>query len=85
MPENDRDVREAIEALERLVRHHVITPEEARQAGRLLTGDAAFEMPAPRPPQPPRAAVASAPAPATPSPSPDPAPAPAEETTAPPS
>lgn len=45
----DRDVAEAIAALQRLHRHGVLTLEEAREAARLISGDDALEFPPPAP------------------------------------
>jgi len=43
----ERDAAEALAALERLLRHEVVSPDEALQAARLITGDPAFVFPAP--------------------------------------
>lgn len=44
-------VEDQIAALERLVRrHNVLTLDEARAAGRLLTGNPEFDLPAAAPP-----------------------------------
>lgn len=46
-------VEDQLAALERLVhRHNVLTLEEARAAGRILTGNPAFDFPPPAPPAP---------------------------------
>ncbi|MFA5860796.1 MAG: hypothetical protein WDA16_03785 [Candidatus Thermoplasmatota archaeon] len=49
-PSASRDVQDALAALDRLVhRHKLLTPEQALQAARLITGNAAFEFPPPTP------------------------------------
>lgn len=61
-PPADREVAEALAALQRLHRHGVLAVEEARQAARLITGDPAYEFPPP---------AAATPAPAVPASSSD--------------
>jgi hypothetical protein len=56
---SERDAQEALAALERLLRHDVVTLEEARLAARLVTGRDDVEFPPPAPPGSP-AATASA-------------------------
>lgn len=46
---------DALAALERLLRHGVLNPEEARLAARLITGDPDLEFPPPAPPPAPSA------------------------------
>lgn len=41
----ERDLAEALAALQRLHRHGIVTPDEAREAARLITGDAALDFP----------------------------------------
>lgn len=48
----DRDVAEALAALDRLQRHGVLPLEDAREAARLLSGDPAYEFPDPAAPRP---------------------------------
>lgn len=50
-----RDKAEALEALERLLRAHVVDEDKARAAARLISGDPAIPFPAP-PAAPPPAA-----------------------------
>jgi hypothetical protein len=54
---SERDVQEVLAALERLRRHEVISPDEALEAARLVTGDPTFTWPPPAPesvqPEPP--------------------------------
>jgi hypothetical protein len=52
MPADEQD---ALAALERLLRHDVISLEEARLAARLITGRDDVEFPPPVPPAPPGA------------------------------
>ena len=74
-----RDGNDALAALERLLRHKVISEEQAVAAARLITGDPGMVFPPPRPPPAPPAA---APAPA-PQPAPAPEPAPADDASSP--
>ena len=46
---SERDVQEVLAALERLRRHEVISPDEALEAARLVTGDPTFTFPPPAP------------------------------------
>lgn len=49
-----RDGQDALAALERLLRHGVITEEQAVKAARLITGDPGLAFPPPpAPPEPP--------------------------------
>lgn len=49
---SERDAQEALAALDRLLRHDVVTLEEARLAARLVTGRDDVEFPLPAAPAP---------------------------------
>lgn len=42
---SERDVAEALDALQRLHRHGILPVEDAREAARLLTGDDSYDFP----------------------------------------
>ncbi|GEM_PF-3716795 len=65
-PVSERDAQEALAALERLLRHDVVTLEEARLAARLVTGRDDLEFPPPAPPASEPAAAAAPPEAGTP-------------------
>ena len=72
-----RDGQDALVALERLLRHGIITQEQAVAAARTITGDPNLVVPPPRPPPTPPAA------PAAPEPEAAPEPTPADNASAP--
>jgi hypothetical protein len=79
-PGAQREASDALAALERLVsRHKLLTPEQALQAARIITGDPTFEFPPPRPAAPPPPAP---PPPAPAAPPADEPPAPAQDAAA---
>lgn len=84
-----KDGHDALAALERLLRHKVISEEHAVGAARLITGDPNLVFPPPRPPPAPAAppaepapAAAPEPEPAA-APEPEPSPAPEDNASAP--